>query len=288
MQFLIAETARAAVDFARHRYESVLSILNAAWQQWQGQGGRPALNDPLYNALCDASDMAALLAERLPVFVFEGFLSDFWRDWRRLLADFTLPPGEQPDWKTLLDHLPHFHYALSGMAAAALFCAEQHISLTDSFPKVRFELTEQGYLCLCPGAETNEAETRRLKNAFHAFFGKNNSEQDPQNLQLAAEQCLLQEQYRQALQLLQTLQEQFPTYRPAWIFKQKGNIYSLLDESYLAVDCYIKSIVLGQPSDSLAPAIQSAGSKLLEQCSSDEDYQHTLDWLRNFGYQDHS
>jgi hypothetical protein len=96
-----------------------------------------------------------------------------------------------------------------------------------------------------------------------------------------AEQLITEKQWSQAIWALERMMQGFPhTTREA--FKRMGDIYLIIKEFNKAVDCYMKSMVLGEPKDNLRAPVRQAAKYLLEKCETKEERSRLEEWLNDW------
>ncbi len=275
---MINLVTKAIAAFRRKDYIEVLLLLDEAFEYIQALD-YTAIDAAIFNALYDAYEMLALIAE-LAVFEKNDYLKASLNCYQKALDDFTKPEGGT--LSELQKSFPDFLQLLRGMSVAARYLRHRSLRINDFPPVLSFEITADGHIRLFAWDEENPnriADIETLREEFSRLFIKN---QTSKAFFLEQSQLLFeQEAFDEAIQILDEAVRQHPDLKGEF-YLQKGYCLFQLGQYADAVDMLMKARLLGEPKHRFLEKGRQACAILIEQVEDKEEINKWKELLRDF------
>jgi hypothetical protein len=270
--------SQAGSAFKRKEYTTVLLELERAFEL-ASEMDFTELDELLYNALYDAYEMSALIAQ-LAVFEKNEFLKIALGDMKAALNAFISKEGGTV--ADLKQAMPSFILLLQGMSAAVHYLQRQKKRMDTFPPELSFEITKDGFLKIFAWSEETPnkiANIAKLKAEFELLYEK--EKQSKSYFLETAANLEENEQYEDCLSLLDQAMTEHESLRGECFIIQ-GNICLKLKKYEEAVDAFMKARVLGEPKHRMSHSIKESCTFLLRYADSKEDKQKWSLLMKDF------
>lgn len=263
---------QAIAEFFARNFEQTAKLLCRAFQNIEIRD--LYLSDASFNAIYDAIEIVELFYENLPILEKNNYAETTTQSLKIAIEKGNI------DLATFQKNILDFENLLAGLQVGLHFFSNYNLSFENPETPLSFALEEDGFIELYQLKK--DAATTALIQKFNDCFTQK-KEKNIADFEAEIE-TLLQENplNYSAIQLqIEAMMQQFPTTQKKG-FLQLGNLYFEKKEYRLALDAYMKSIVMGTPKNTLRANIQTACNSLKMYASTKEEEKHWKEFLEEF------
>lgn len=278
MDSLIHLVHQAVAAFKKKDYEETIVLIDKAYE-YANAMEYTAMDAQIFNALYDAYEMIALIAE-LGVFEKNAFLKQSLSNYQQVLESFTTSEGGT--FAALERASEKFIQLVQAMTVAVHYLRRKKWRMTDFPPMISFEFTSNGQIRLYAwqAGQTNQAgDVETLRTEFEALFAK---EQKSEAFYLDKAAELFQNQdYQTAIEILEQAMQEHESIK-AEAFLRIGLAYMELGDAEQALDRLMKAKVLGLAKQRIKEVGAKACQKLIREAETQEERSKWTKLLQDF------
>jgi tetratricopeptide (TPR) repeat protein len=256
----INSISKGVSAFKSRNYVNALQDLTEAFDAVENEDFLK-IDSEIFNALCDAQEITALMSE-LPVFEKNEFLASALNNLKSVLLAFTKPEGSTA--AALLKSLENFIILVQGMNVALKYIQLKKFRADDFPPQVSFEITSDALIKLYLWTEEQDgkvAKISQLKQDFEELFDK---ERKSKKYYLdRADELFKNAAYDDCINLLEQAASDHESLKME-SYLRIGHILLELNKAAEALDYYMKARVLGATKIQLSEGIRKACTLLLQ------------------------
>lgn len=270
MQKHVALVHQAVAEFSARNFESVVELLYAAFESLELTS--LYLSDDSYNAICDAVQILDLLMENLSVVEKNAYTIE-----KLTTVQKSLDGLVEVDLLTFRKQLNDIQDLFRAVQIGLNFLNSHKLDLEAENPLVSIGLIADGYILLYKWEQSERVDY--IVDDFNHFFSKLHL--DLERIQSALEESRNNSEVDRVKELLIEMIRHFPETKKGG-FLELGDIYFEEENYRQAIDCYMKTIVMGTQKELLKPKILLACNTMARNASSSKDANRWREFLINF------